>query len=175
MFSVKNFLILTGTTSGTAFIWLLIIVLFLVSFIGIVIPIIPGVLLLWLGFISYHFLIDPNELTMFFWISMGLFTLILLGADFYINMFFVDQFGGSKWSKWGALIGMVFGLFVYPPIGLILLPLLVVFFIELTIHGSFKKSFMTSLGTLAGFLSSAVAKVFLQVIMIIIFFIFIIF
>lgn len=163
------------TVDYSVFLWILIISLFLLSFIGIVVPIIPGVWLLWGGFLTYHFFINPNQLTILFWISMLLFTIILLGADFYINVFFVDQFGGSRGSMWGALIGMFVGLFVYPPIGLLLVPLLIVFFIELTVHGSVKRSFYVSIGTLAGFLSSAVAKVLLHFIMIIIFILFIMF
>jgi|SRR5699024_773599 len=172
---MTNLLILTVTSNVDIFIWILIILLFIVSFIGIVVPVIPGTLLLWLGFFAYHFFINSNELTWLFWIAMGIFTIVSLGADFYINVFFVDQFGGSKWSKWGALIGTLIGIFVYPPIGIILIPLLVVFVIELSIQQSFKKGMYASLGTLAGFLSSAVAKVFLQIVMIIIFFIFVIF
>lgn len=164
----------TAASGGMILLWIFIIVLFLSSFLGIIIPVVPGVLLLWLGFLMYHFFIDPEALTLFFWVSMGIFTLLLLGADFYINIYFVDQFGGSKGSKWGAFIGLFIGLFVYPPFGILIVPLLIVFFIELTIHGSFKKSFFASLGTLAGFLSSAIAKVLLQGTMIVIFFIFII-
>lgn len=161
--------------NGANFVWVLIIVLFIVSFLGIVIPVIPGVLLLWLGFIAYHFLIDGTELTLVFWVTMSLFTFVLLGADFYLNVYFVDQFGGSAWSKWGALIGMFAGLFIYPPLGMILVPLLLVFVIEFTIQKSFKKGLFASVGTLAGFLSSAITKVFLHVVMIIMFFMFIIF
>lgn len=157
------------------FVWVIILILFITSFIGIVIPVIPGALLIWLGFIAYHFLIDGTELTIFFWITMGLFTFVLLGADFYLNVYFVDQFGGSSWSKWGALIGMFVGLFIYPPIGMILVPLVTVLVIELTIQKSFKRGLLASVGTLAGFLSSALAKVFLHIVMIIIFFMFIIF
>lgn len=163
------------TTNGTLFVWALITVLFIASFLGIVIPVIPGVLLLWLGFVSYHFFIDGTQLSWIFWLTMGLFTLVLLSADFYLNVYFVDQFGGSAWSKWGALAGMFIGLFIYPPFGMILAPLLLVFVIEFMIQKSFKKGLSASFGTLAGFLSSAFAKVFLHIVMIIIFFMFIIF
>lgn len=168
-------LLLMMSINGDVFIWIFIAILFIASFVGIVLPVIPGVLLLWLGFVVYHFIIDGTELSLLFWLTMGLFTFLLLGADFYLNVYFVDQFGGSAWSKWAALIGMVVGLFVYPPFGMILAPLLFVFFIELMIQKSLKKGLFASFGTIAGFLSSAIAKVFLHVLMIIIFFIFIIF
>lgn len=155
--------------------WLLIIVSFIIAFIGIVVPVIPGILFIWLGFLAYHFLIDANDLNIFFWIMIGLFTIIIFGADFVINYYFVDQFGGSNWSKWGALVGVLFGIFIYPPIGMIVLPLVIVIVIELMLKKTFKESMKVALGTLAGFLSSAVAKVFLQIVMIVIFIMFIIF
>lgn len=155
--------------------WLLIIVSFIVSFIGIVVPIIPGILFLWLGFLAYHFLIDANDLNVFFWVMMVLFTIIILGSDFVINYYFVDQFGGSNWSKWGAIVGVFIGIFVYPPLGMIVLPLLIVIGIELMLKKTFKQALKAALGTLAGFLSSAVAKVFIQIVMIVIFIMFILF
>lgn len=171
---MDNLFIMTATTQGSFWLWVFIIVLFLLSFISLLLPFVPGVLMVWLGFLSYHFFLNDEPLSVFFWVSMVLFTLLIFGADLYMNLFFVDRFGGSKWSKWGALIGMVVGLFLYPPLGLIFVPLLAVFFIELAIHGSPKRSFYVSIGTLAGFLSSTIAKAALQFVMIVIFFIFII-
>lgn len=170
---MKEFIALTIFAEVETYSWLLIILLFLVSFLGIVLPIIPGLLFIWLGFITYHFLIDAEQLGLFFWLTMLLFTVVILGADFLINVYFVDQFGGSKWSKWGALIGMIIGVFVYPPIGIIVLPLVTVLLIELMLRKTFKQAMLVALGTIAGFLSSAVAKVFLQIVMIVIFFLFI--
>lgn len=153
--------------------WFIIILLFLMSFIGVVVPVVPSVLALWGGFLTYHFFIDSGALSIFFWLWMILFTIVILGADFLINFIFVDRFGGSRASQWGAMIGLVVGVFIYPPLGIVLLPFLIVFFIELTIHGSFEKSLSISLATIAGFLSSTLAKVILQLTMIVIFFIFV--
>ncbi|HZW67180.1 MAG TPA: DUF456 family protein [Pseudogracilibacillus sp.] len=171
---MENAYLFTATGNTVLLLWVLIALLFILSFIGIVVPIIPGVLLLWIGFLVYHFFINAHDLSLFFWITVGLFTFVLLGADFYLNLYFVEQFGGSKWSKWGALIGMFLGIFIYPPFGILLVPLIIVFIIEVSLQNSFKKGSLAALGTLAGFLSGAVAKVMLQVVMIIIFFIFII-
>src|SRR5690625_3044361 len=112
---------------------------------------------------------------MFFCIMMFIFTIMLLGADFLINVYFVDRFGGSRASKWGAFFALLVGVFVYPPIGILLLPLVTVLIIELILKKTFKESLLVALGTLAGFLSSAAAKVLMQIVMIIIFFLFIIF
>lgn len=170
---MDNVYIFNIFTQPETYSWLLIIVSFIISFIGIIVPVIPGILFLWLGFIAYHFLIDATDLNAFFWIVMVLFTIVILGSDFVIHYFFVDQFGGSKWSKWGAIAGVFIGIFIYPPIGMIVVPLVIVIAIELWLKKPFKHALKVALSTLAGFLSSAVAKVFIQIVMIIIFAIFI--
>ena len=172
---MHEFVLMSIFTNPNTYSWLLVIVLYIISFLGIVFPIIPGLLFIWLGFFAYHFLIDSEALGMFFWIMMFLFTIMLLGADFLINVYFVDRFGVSRASKCGAFFALLVGVFVYPPIGILLLPLVTVLIIELILKKTFKESLLVALGTLAGFLSSAAAKVLMQIVMIIIFFLFIIF
>lgn len=157
------------------FIWILIVALFIASFVGVFIPVIPAVIAVWLGFLAYHFFIDDGKLTLLFWLAMGLFTVILIVADFVTNRYFVDKFGGSKWSEWGAIIGVLVGVFIYPPIGVIVVPFLIVMIIELIRKRPFKLAMFAATGALAGFLSGVVAKVFIQFVMIVIFFIVVLF
>ncbi len=156
-------------------IWTLIICLFIVSMIGVFVPVIPAVVLIWLGFILYHFALDPNQLSTFFWIVMSVFTIILVVADLLTNRYFVTKFGGSKGSQWGAIIGIIIGTFIYPPVGIILVPLLLVFLIEIAQHKTMKEASLASMGALAGFLSGVIAKFLIQLIMIVWFFVIIIF
>lgn len=153
------------------FIWILIVALFIASFVGVFIPVIPAVIAVWLGFFAYHFFIDNEKLTLLFWVMMGLFTLILFVADFLTNRYFVERFGGSKASEWGAIIGVIVGVFIYPPIGIIVVPFLVVLIIELTREQPLKLALFAATGALAGFLSGVIAKMFIQFVMIVIFFI----
>lgn len=150
-------------------IWSCIILLFLVSFVGLVVPFIPGFLMLWGGFILYHFAIDDQSLSMLFWIAMGLFTVFIFVADFITNHYFVHKLGGSKASQWGAIIGVIVGVFVYPPLGIIAVPFLIVFIIEISQHRTAKEASYAALGSIAGFLSGAVAKGLIQVVMIMLF------
>lgn len=148
-------------------IWILIVILFLLSFVGIVVPIIPSVVVLWAGFVLYHFFIDGQQLSIIFWLAMLVFTLILIGSDLLMNYYFINMFGGSKWSQSLAVLGVIIGVFVYPPIGIIVVPFLLVMIVELLQKKTFKQSLKASFGTLIGFLSSGVAKVILQAMMII--------
>lgn len=150
-------------------IWICIILLFIASFVGLVVPVIPGVLVLWGGFLLYHFTLDAEGLSLWFWIAMFLFTLVIFVADFVTNHYFVRISGGSNASQWGAIAGVVAGMFIYPPIGIVIVPFIVVFFIELTYQKTAKESLIAAAGVLAGFLSGAVAKGLIQFVMIILF------
>ncbi|MGX4668257.1 DUF456 domain-containing protein [Cerasibacillus sp. JNUCC 74] len=156
-------------------IWILIIALFILSFVGIIFPIIPSVLVIWGGFLLYQFAINGNELTMTFWIAMGIFTVILIGADVIANSYFVKRYGGSKWGERGAAIAVIVGSFMVPPFGIIIIPFLTVFIIELLQKRTSQEAFHASIGSLLGFLGGAVAKVVIQLIMIVWFFITILF
>ncbi|MEI3604108.1 DUF456 family protein [Pseudogracilibacillus sp. SE30717A] len=152
-------------------IWALIIVLFIVSMIGVFVPVIPAVALIWLGFILYHFFLEPHQLSVFFWVVMAVFTIILVIADLLTNRYFVNKFGGTKGSQWGAIIGVIIGTFIYPPLGIIVVPLILVFLIEMVQHKTAKEASLASVGALAGFLSGVIAKFLIQFIMIAWFFI----
>lgn len=152
-------------------IWIIIVVLFILSIVGVFVPIIPSVLAIWGGFLVYHFFLDSEQLTLVFWLIMAIFTIILIVADLLTNRYFVHKFGGSKASEWGAIIGVIIGAFIYPPLGLILVPFLFVFIIEIYKRRTAKEAALASIGALAGFLSGVVAKIIIQLIMIIWFFI----
>ena len=156
-------------------IWVVIIGLFLLSFIGLLYPIIPSSLLIWIGFILYHFFIKNEELTMIFWIAMAVFTVILIVADIVANSYFVKKFGGSKWGERGAAIAVIIGSFIIPPFGILIVPFITVFIIEVIQRRTIKDAIRSSFGSIIGFLSGTFAKIVIQLIMIIWFIIVIIF
>ncbi|PAV30624.1 hypothetical protein CIL05_05850 [Virgibacillus profundi] len=152
-------------------IWIVIIALFIISFAGIVFPIIPSVLVLWVGFILYHFVINSDELNFIFWLVMGVFTVVLIVADIIANSYFVKKFGGSKWGERGAAVAVIVGSFIIPPFGILIIPFAVVFIIEMLQKRTTKEAFRASIGSLMGFLGGAFAKVVIQIVMIVWFFI----
>ena len=155
--------------------WIIIAALFIGSFVGIVFPIIPSVLLIWIGFIIYQFGINSSELNGLFWVAMVVFTLLLISADLIANSYFVRRFGGSKVGERAAAVAVIIGSFITPPFGIIYVPFLVVFFVEMFQKRSIKEALRASIGSLIGFLGGSVAKIILQLIMIIWFFILVIF
>lgn len=147
-------------------IWIIIIALFILSFAGILFPIIPSPLVLWIGFLLYHFVISAESLTMIFWISMIILTVVLIVSDIIANSYFVKKFGGSKWGERGAAIAVIIGSFIIPPFGILIVPFIAVFVIELVQKRTWNDALKASIGSLIGFLGGAFAKVVIQLIMI---------
>jgi len=155
--------------------WIVIVVLFLLSFVGIIFPIVPSVLVLWVGFLLYHFVIHNGELNWIFWIAMAFFTILLIVADILANSYFVKRYGGSKWGERAAAVAVIIGSFITPPFGIIYLPFIVVFIVEMVQKRTAKEAFRASIGSFFGFLGGSVAKVVIQIVMIVWFFILVLF
>ncbi|MCT8136536.1 DUF456 domain-containing protein [Anaerobacillus sp. CMMVII] len=149
--------------------WIIIIALFIVSFIGLVYPIIPSVLLIWGGVVIYYFFISPESVTWWTWITFTVLTILLFLTDYLANLYFVKRYGGSKWGLRAATIGVIIGCFVIPPFGIILVPFALVLVTELLQHKPFQESFKVAIGTVIAFLSGTFAKAVVQAVMIIVF------
>ncbi|WP_400163469.1 DUF456 domain-containing protein [Brevibacillus sp. TJ4] len=153
--------------------WIVIVALFALSIAGIFLPVIPDTILLWAGFLLYHFFVaDPGAgLPASFWWGMVGLSVLLFGADFLTNMYFVKRYGGSKWSSFAAVLGIILGIFIFPPFGMIILPFVFVVLVELFVQNQpLERAIKAGFGSLLGFLGSAVVKVVLQIAMIIWFF-----
>ncbi|GEK90559.1 DUF456 domain-containing protein [Alkalibacterium kapii] len=146
--------------------WFLVIAFFIISFLGLVFPVLPSVFAVWGGFLVYHFFINDAALTVTFWISMLVLTVILLLADVFTNSMAVKRFGGSKLSERVAAVSVVIGVFVYPPFGILAVPFIAVVITEYWQHKDLSSSLRAATGTLVGFLSGKVAEGIIQFIMI---------
>ncbi|WP_322976087.1 DUF456 domain-containing protein [Limosilactobacillus reuteri] len=114
----------------TAILWILIIIAFALAFIGLIKPVIPSLLMLWIGFLIYQFGFHDGRLSWIFYVAMTIFTIMILVADFVMNKYIVNRFGGSKIGEYKALIGVIVGCFVFPPFGFIIIPFVAVFFVD---------------------------------------------
>lgn len=149
--------------------WVIIVACFIVSFIGLVYPIIPSVLVIWAGVAVYHFGINSEELSWISWTMFVLLTVVLFVADYLANLHFVDRAGGSKWGMRAATVGLIVGSFVIPPFGVIIVPFVLVLLAELVQKKSFSESLKVAFATLIAILSGTFAKGVIQLIMIIVF------
>lgn len=146
--------------------WIVIVACFIISFIGLIYPIIPSVLMIWAGVAIYHFGINPNELSMILFIMLIILTILIFLADYLASLHFVDKAGGSKSGMRAATIGLIVGSFVIPPFGIIILPFVLVLITEMVQRKSFQEAIKVAVATLIAFLSSTFAKATIQLIMI---------
>ncbi|SIS38388.1 DUF456 domain-containing protein [Salimicrobium flavidum] len=144
--------------------WILIIALFISSFISLIFPIIPGPLVLWVGFLLSIWL--EGSLSAWFWVGAVVLTVLLIISDMIANSIFVKKYGGSKWGEWTAVAGVIIGSFFIPPFGILIIPFLLVFLVEFLLEKKADKAFRAAVGTLFGFLSGTIAKFIIQLIMI---------
>lgn len=151
-------------------IWIVIIGLFLLSFVALIYPILPSVSAVWAGFLFYHFFINSTELTSLFWFVMAIFTLFLLLSEIFASSLSVKKYGGTKLGERVAGVSVIVGSFIYPPFGIIFLPFIAVFIAEWSQDRSLSEAWKSALGSLIGFFRGQVATAIIQMSMIVWFF-----
>ncbi|MDB4868578.1 MAG: hypothetical protein JWR03_2911 [Cohnella sp.] len=164
--------------------WLLIAALFALGMAGAVFPILPGALAIYAAFFVYGLFFSFHPFGFLFWTIETLIVAILLVADYLVNAWGVKKYGGSRASVIGSTIGILIGPFVIPAFGLIIGPLAGAVIGEL-IHGvthgaQWNRAFVVrsvkvGWGALVGLLSSTIVKIGLQLVMIIVFIIWLVY
>ncbi|WP_411843443.1 DUF456 domain-containing protein [Salinicoccus sp. HZC-1] len=147
--------------------WIIIAAAFILGFAGLVFPVVPSVVMFWIGFLVFQFAIDSDALSWMFWIIVVVLTLLVLFSDFIANSYFVKRYGGTKRGEYAAIAGVIIGMFVYPPLGVIIVPFIFVLIVELIGSQDVKQAFKASIGSLLAFLSSAIFNAVIYVLMVI--------
>jgi len=149
------------------FYWTIIILLFIISFVGLVYPIIPSVVFLFGGMVLYGFFFSFEPFSWLFWTIQGLFILLLFIADYIANMIGVKKFGGSKAGIWGSTIGIIVGPFIIPVMGILIGPFLGAIIAEFAVNKKeWKEAVKIGIGSVIGFISSVITKGIIQAFMI---------
>ena len=131
-----------------------IVVLLLLGLIGSVIPALPGPSLSYLGLLLSHFFISKMEVNFILWIAVLVVFITVL--DYYLQIYGVKKSGGSKYAIRGSLLGMLFGIFLFPPFG-ILIGAFVGAYIGAKIEMN-QNEVKTAFGALWGFVAGSILK-----------------
>ncbi len=95
------------------------VILSLAGIIGCIMPALPGPPLNFLALVLLKFavgdLLSANLL-----ITFGVLTLVVSVLDYLIPGWGAKVFGASKYGVWGSFIGMIIGIFFFPPLGMII-------------------------------------------------------
>lgn len=145
----------------------LLIVGFLLAITGIVgsiLPVLPGPILGWFGLVLLYLTkIVPINYTLL-GITLVV-SIIVLALDYIIPSVGTKKFGGTKFGVIGTTIGLILGMFFFPPIGLIIGPFVGAFIGEMIYDSKDpKKALKASYGSFIGFLTGTLLKVVVAVI-----------
>ncbi|MFU8861054.1 MAG: DUF456 domain-containing protein [Cyclonatronaceae bacterium] len=150
--------------------WILIVLLFILSFPALKYPFIPGFLPVIGAFAVYGFCFSFDPFGIFFWSVQIFFILCTFITDYVSNLYAVRIHGGSNAAVYGSLIGLVFGPFLIPFAGLVAGPFIGAVAAEWLINRKpLRMAFRAGLGALIGLAGSTFLKAFIQLSMIITF------
>jgi len=94
-----------------------IVILLLLGLIGSVIPALPGPPLSYLGLLLSHFFISEMEVDFIFWLTF--FVVFVTVLDYYLQIYGVKKAGGGKYAIRGSIVGILLGIFLFPPFGIL--------------------------------------------------------
>lgn len=146
------------------------VILGVLGIVGSILPGLPGPPLSWAGILLMYFFGgtngagEPMSLTLLL-VLLGV-TLVVTVLDYIVPAWFTKLTGGSRYASWGAILGLLAGLILPLPFGMVVTSLLGAFFFELLLGGKGAgESLKSSLGAFLGFLSGTGIKLITSAVM----------
>lgn len=124
---------------------------------GSVLPVLPGPPLSYLGLLVLH-ITEKYQFSTRFLIIWMIVTIVITAIDYLIPVWGTKRFGGSKQGIWGSIIGLVIGLFFFPPFGIIIGPFLGAVVGELIAGKDSGTALKSGFGSFIGFLAGTLMK-----------------
>lgn len=136
-------------------------VFLIAGLLGIVLPILPGVPLAWLGLFIYAFSTDFAEISVTVVVVFFVLMVLTLILDLFTPLLGAKQQKASKFGIIGASLGTIIGIFILGFWGLILGPLAGAFLGELIVKHKPKRALGSALGAFLGFIVGGLFKMVL--------------
>ncbi|HLS82085.1 MAG TPA: DUF456 family protein [Steroidobacter sp.] len=137
--------------------WTLAIALMLVGALGIVLPALPGVPLIFAGMVLAAAIDDFQKIGWVTLAILGFLTLLSIVVDVAASALGAKRVGASRRAVWGALFGTLIGLFFGLP-GLLLGPFAGAVIGELTVHGRLEQAGRAGVAAWMGLIFGALFK-----------------
>jgi len=142
---------------GSEWLWILAGLLMVAGILGIVLPALPGVPLLFAGLLLAAWVDGFRYVGIGTMVFIGVLGLLSFGADFLAGLAGVKRFGGSKRAIAGAALGGAVGIFFGFP-GILLGPFAGAVIGELTLRRDVKQAGKAGVGATIGFLVGTALK-----------------
>lgn len=146
------------------------IILFVLGIVGTVLPVLPGVVLIYAGMLLYGVLTRFHVLDATFYIMQGMAVLLVFFVDYLASAVGTKRYGGSRYALIGAAVGTLLGLLLLGPFGVIIGPFLGAVVGEIIFGRQLSQAVRSGFGTIIGMLGGTVLKLGLEAVMIFWFF-----
>jgi uncharacterized protein YqgC (DUF456 family) len=122
----------------------------LIGLIGCILPVIPGPPLSFFSLIILSYAKNWEPFSITFLIVMAGLTILASVLDYVVPAIGAKKYGASKLGIWGSIIGMIFGLFIFPPWGVLVGAIIGALAGELVGGKKGKKALQASWGVFVG-------------------------
>lgn len=129
----------------------------LTGILGCFLPFLPGPPLNYGALLLLHFT-STHQFSTKFLVIWAIVSAIVVLIDYLIPIWGTKKFGGSKQGVWGSVIGLVAGLFIFPPIGIIIFPFAGAVVGELIAGKDTGSALKAGFGSFVGFLAGTILK-----------------
>lgn len=134
-------------------------ILLLLGIIGCFVPIIPGPPISYGGLLVFHLFSSYSIEENILWL-MAFVVIIVTFFDMWVQIYGVKKFGGTKKAVNGSIIGLIIGIFFFPPFGIIIGSFLGAFIgARMEENSDGNKAIKIAVGSIAGFFVGTMLKV----------------
>ncbi|MGO0123292.1 DUF456 domain-containing protein [Desulfothermobacter acidiphilus] len=151
----------------TVLAWIVAVLFFLAGLVGILFPVLPGVPLVFLGILAFGLLTGWHNFTWYFCLAQAVFVAAAFLIDYLATAWGVRRQGGSRLAAWGSVLGLLAGVLLLGPLGIVVGPFLGAFLAELLpSRGDVYRALRVGWGSLVGLLGGTLIKLLLAATMI---------
>jgi uncharacterized protein YqgC (DUF456 family) len=131
---------------------------------GCILPVLPGPPISYAGLLLLQFS-SKHPFNAKFLVIYALLTVFVVILDFILPVYSTKKFRGTKYGIIGSALGLVVGLFLFPPVGIIVGPIVGAFIGEMITGRAIARAMKPAFGSFIGFLGSTSIKLILTIIM----------
>jgi uncharacterized protein YqgC (DUF456 family) len=134
----------------TIVLWIAAGVLIVIGAVGLVLPVLPGAPLIFIGALLAAWAEDFQYLGMWSLVVLGALAVLAVAVDFIASAFGVNRFGASRRAVAGATLGALLGLFFGGPVGVLVGPFVGAVVGELTVRRNLAAAGRAGVGAALG-------------------------
>lgn len=157
---------------GTGVAWMVTVCLLIAGAVGCVLPVLPGHLIIFVAAIGHRLMLGAEGSGLHWWsfVILGILMAFSQTLEMLSGAAGSKWFGGTRWGAFGAIVGMIGGLF-FMPFGLLVGPLVGAFAFEKAFaKKDTKPAVISGVGSVVGTLAGMGIKVAVGAVMIVWFF-----